>query len=106
MKGLKSIPLELIFWISALILLATAKSFDRFHAPHFTLCPLSNLGIRWCPGCGLGRSIIQLFHGDLKASLQSHWLGIPAVLIIGHRILMLVRLNVYDKSINKEKDYV
>lgn len=30
------------------------------HSPgetHFTICPLSNLGFEFCPGCGLGNSI-------------------------------------------------
>jgi len=106
MKRLNSIPLELIFWTTALILLATAKPEGHFHSSHFTLCPLANLGLGWCPGCGLGRSITHLFHGNFNASLQSHLLGIPAVLIIGYRILTLAKINIYRKLINKEKYYV
>ncbi len=89
MNRLSPIPLELILWIAALSLLALAKPIDHHQEYHFTFCPLANLGWRWCPGCGLGRSITQLFHGNIKESLRFHWLGIPAVLIIGFRIATL-----------------
>ena len=41
------------------------------------------------PGHGLGHSIGYLFRGDLHSSLDSHWLGIPAVAILAHRIITL-----------------
>ncbi|WP_439695221.1 DUF2752 domain-containing protein [Mucilaginibacter sp. AW1-7] len=79
---------ELIFWITAMLCLA-------FTSPqatsHFTLCPLKLMGITWCPGCGLGHSIIYLFHGQISNSFHAHWLGIPAVLVIFHRIYVLAR---------------
>ncbi|SEQ78107.1 DUF2752 domain-containing protein [Pedobacter rhizosphaerae] len=88
MKYIKSFPLELLFWISALVLLATANA----HEHHFTLCPLANLGFEgWCPGCGLGRSISYIFHGEFANSFKEHWLGFPAVLIIMHRIYTLIK---------------
>ncbi|WP_199137919.1 DUF2752 domain-containing protein [Pedobacter sp. ASV12] len=85
MKYIRSFPVELLFWVLALVLLATANP----HEHHFSLCPLANLGITWCPGCGLGRSITALFHGDVNASLAQHWFGIPALLLIGYRIYQL-----------------
>lgn len=88
MSNIKRLPLELFFWILALVLLATADP----HAHHFSLCPLANLGIEWCPGCGLGRSISALFHGEIKESLNFHWLGIPALMVIGYRIITLSKL--------------
>jgi len=94
MKYIKSFPLELFFWITALVLLATANP----HEHHFTLCPLANLGIDWCPGCGLGRSITALFHGDVNASFAHHWFGIPALILIGNRIYQLTK-----QLINKQK---
>ncbi len=95
MKYFRSFPIELIFWLVALVLLATADS----HAHHMTLCPLANLGFDWCPGCGLGRSITALFHGDVNASIAQHWLGIPALLLIGHRIYQLTN-QLFNKEIN------
>lgn len=93
MKYIKSFPIELVFWILALVLLATAD----LHNHHFTLCPLANLGITWCPGCGLGRSITALFHGDVSASFSYHWFGIPALILISYRIYQLTKL-VFNKK--------
>jgi hypothetical protein len=55
-----------------------------------TLCLFHHIGISWCPGCGIGRSMSHFLHGNIQASIQSHWFGIPAVLILGYRILQLV----------------
>jgi hypothetical protein len=93
MKILKRLPFELIVWITALILLGMADVHDHGSEPHFTLCPLANMGFSWCPGCGVGRSIAYLLHGDFNASLEQHWFGIPALLIIGSRIVVLVKKN-------------
>lgn len=108
MNWLARIPLELIFWITALILLGTAKPTNHHLVDHFTFCPLSNMGLSWCPGCGLGRSVTQLLHGNLNESLHFHWLGIPAVLVICYRI---VTLGLYEKErikikFKRRKDYV
>lgn len=85
MNSIKGFPLELVFWILALVLLARADH----HTHHFSLCPLANLGVDWCPGCGLGRSISALFYGEIKESLNFHWFGIPALLVIVYRIFTL-----------------
>lgn len=95
MKHFKSLPLELLFWITALVLLATADP----HEHHFTLCPLANLGLTWCPGCGLGRSITSLFHGDVSASFSHHWFGIPALILICYRIYQLSKSS-FNKDFN------
>lgn len=95
MKYIKSFPIELVFWLVALVLLATANP----HEHHFSLCPLANLGFDWCPGCGLGRSITALFHGDVKESFAHHWFGIPALLTIAYRICQLSK-KLFNKEIN------
>ncbi len=88
MKYIKSIPLELFFWVTALVLLAT----NNVHEHHFTLCPLANLGFEhWCPGCGLGRSISHILHGEFVLSFREHWFGFPALLIILYRIYRLIK---------------
>ncbi|WP_316810522.1 DUF2752 domain-containing protein [Pedobacter heparinus] len=110
MSGLKRIPLELIFWITALVLLATADLQNHGEAQHFTLCPIANLGMTWCPGCGIGRSITQLFHGNFAESFAQHWFGLPALLIICRRIGVLMKMIwINNKLLNlkyKEKRYV
>ena len=79
---------ELLFWIAALIALAIT---DPASPSHYTLCPLKLMGITWCPGCGLGHSIAWLLHGDIKNSFHAHWIGIPALVIILYRIVVLAR---------------
>lgn len=81
------LPLELICWVTALFLLAVSDVQEQ----HFTLCPLGNMGITWCPGCGLGRSISSLLHCNIQASLQSHWLGIPVLGVLIYRIVSLIK---------------
>jgi hypothetical protein len=66
------------------------------HTPgetHFTICPLSNLGFEFCPGCGLGNSISYIFKGDIIASFHSHPLGIFAFLIITLRVITIIKNN-------------
>jgi hypothetical protein len=104
MKMLSRIPLELIFWITALVLLALAKPELHGDEHHFTLCPLANMGIDWCPGCGIGRALTQLFHGNVAESIKLHWFGIPALLIIIYRIVVLIKLNVKRNKFLKYKE--
>ncbi len=79
--------LEAIVWVVALVWLALV---DPAAGAHFTLCPLKNLGIDWCPGCGLGTAAGYALHGDLAESFRHHLLGIPAILILGGRVILLV----------------
>jgi len=82
---LKQLNVELICWVSGLVYLAGT---DPSH-PHLSICPLKFLGFRYCPGCGLGRSVSYLLHGSLLLSLQTHPLGIFAFLVLIHRIFIL-----------------
>lgn len=84
------IGFEALVWISGLAYLIF------IHSPggaHFTICPLSNLGFEFCPGCGLGNSISYIFKGDFVASFHSHPLGIFALLIITLRIITIIKNN-------------
>ena len=75
-------------WIAGLIILAVINPDSH---SHFTICPFKYLGFKYCPGCGLGHSISYLFHGNIKASLQTHILGIPAVIILGARTISIIK---------------
>ncbi|WP_276364381.1 DUF2752 domain-containing protein [Daejeonella sp. H1SJ63] len=83
---IKGFPVELFLWTGGLLLFA----FTRSGSDHYTLCPLDNLGISWCPGCGLGRSIRYFFQGEFQASFSRHWFGIPATFILIYRIIELI----------------
>jgi len=103
LKWFTRIPLELVFWMAAFLFMAMAKPAERHEGLHFTFCPLANLGMSWCPGCGLGRAVTHLFHGNLRESIHYHWLGIPAVLIISYRIVTLGRYE-WIKLKNKREE--
>ncbi len=88
---------ELIFWFTALILLAfMPPGIDT----HYSLCVFKLVGFNFCPGCGLGHSISYLFHGDIEASLAAHPLGIFAVLVIVYRVYKLLQLHIFTKKLN------
>lgn len=84
---LKEFPLEALIWVIALTVLAIMDP----HEAHYSICPLSNMGFEFCPGCGLGTSISFLFRGDVRASFATHPLGIFAVIILSFRIIDLIR---------------
>ncbi|MDF2157973.1 DUF2752 domain-containing protein [Algoriphagus sp. CAU 1675] len=81
-------PLELMFWMASMIAILTLNpSADA----HFSLCPLSQLGIEWCPGCGLGRSMNLLARGEFQESWSMHPLAMLAYLVILSRIWNLIK---------------
>lgn len=99
---LRKWPLELIIWTVAFLMLSI--SYPKT-VNHFTLCPISNLGFVWCPGCGLGRSISYFLHGDIRLSLEHHWFGIPGTGILFFRIVQLLNKFVINlMSINSLYD--
>ena len=90
---------ELVFWAGALISLAVMQPNAD---PHYSFCIFKLIGIKFCPGCGLGHSISYLFHGDIAASIKTHPLGIFAVVIILYRIQQLIQLHFFIPTINKQ----
>lgn len=81
----KKLPWELFIWLLAIVLLWSSEA----DAAHSSLCPLYNLGLDWCPGCGLGRSVSLFLQGSVKESIAMHWFGIPAFIILLRRIFTL-----------------
>jgi len=87
---------EALIWIAALVFLA----FSNPAVHHYTFCPLDNLGISYCPGCGLGRSIGFFFRLDIESSFFAHPLGIPAVILFIYRsVKILIKPTVLNLSI-------
>ena len=74
---------------------------------HFSFCLFKQLGINWCPGCGIGSSISYVLHGDIIKSFQTHILGTFALLVIVYRVLQLIlklktnKNQTYGKSVFK-----
>ncbi|WP_407426934.1 DUF2752 domain-containing protein [Arcticibacter sp.] len=91
--------IELSFWLTVICLFGTA---DLDSAPHISLCPLSNSGWHWCPGCGFGRSLIAILHGDFVRSFDYHWFGLPGIFILFQRIVSLsqkIKVTFLSKSV-------
>ncbi|MCA6075535.1 DUF2752 domain-containing protein [Fulvivirga sedimenti] len=84
----KAFP-EAYIWITALAVLAFINPGNN----HWTLCPLANIGIDFCPGCGLGRGISHLLHGEWSQSWNTHPLSFLAAIILVHRIIRLFSSN-------------
>ncbi|HRN47886.1 MAG TPA: DUF2752 domain-containing protein [Niabella sp.] len=79
---------EPLIWIGALVLLF----FMNVENSGTSLCILKAFGFNWCPGCGLGHSIHHALHLDFKQSLQEHWLGIPATLVLFYQSVKSIYL--------------
>lgn len=79
---------EAWMWMFGLLFLACVTPSGD---PHYSLCLFKNLGISFCPGCGLGRSISFLLHGQVLQSIHAHPLGIIALAILMRRIVVLFR---------------
>ncbi|MBL1214968.1 MAG: DUF2752 domain-containing protein [Ignavibacteriae bacterium] len=85
--SIKKIPLEAYLWIAGLIYLFLINPYQD---SHFTICPFNNLGIDFCPGCGIGKSISFIYYADFINSFKSHPLGVFALLVILYRIINLI----------------
>ncbi|MCG7857126.1 DUF2752 domain-containing protein [Flavihumibacter sediminis] len=79
---------ELLAWVSALLWLYFMVDPGQ-QQPGY--CPFHWLGFDQCPGCGIGRSIHAAMHLQWKVSWNYHWMGIPALIIILHRIYSLIQ---------------
>ena len=86
----KVVGVEALFWMAAIIFLALIEPTE---STHFTLCPFSAMGIDFCPGCGLGRSVSYILHGEIATSLIVHPLGIFALIILTTRVISLIKIN-------------
>ncbi len=84
----------MIIWPCALIFLSLLDT----QTHHWSLCPLNNLGFEHCWGCGLGRSISFLFHGEFAQSFETHPLGSFAVIVLVYRTFYLAHLSLKEFS--------
>lgn len=87
-RNVRRIPAEAWVWILGLVGVAVlAPTLENT----VTFCIPNMLGVDWCPGCGLGRSIAHLARGDVQASFSAHPFAIPAVAILTTHIFHLIR---------------
>ncbi|NIW78932.1 MAG: DUF2752 domain-containing protein [Calditrichae bacterium] len=93
--------LEAFCWIIALLSLIFL---DPYEQTHFSLCFFKLLGFDRCPGCGLGHAIAFLYRGEVVHSFQTHWLGIPAVILILRQCFQILYKPLSKIIINREGD--
>jgi len=98
----KILEWEALFWVAGLVFLLFL---NPYQSQQFTFCPIHNLGLEFCPGCGLGRSISFFYSGDISNSFKSHPLGIIAFFIIFFRIITLLKKMLFNFNTNKEVLY-
>ena len=79
---------EATMWFISLIYLMFINPYEL---NHFSFCLFNIIGIDFCPGCGIGRSISMIYHGDIWGSLKMHPLGIFALTMIFYRIVTLLQ---------------
>ena len=101
-KIIQELDVESLFWLSALLYLAVINPYEP---RHISFCLFSLAGIENCPGCGLGKSISMIFHGNFIDSFNSHPLGLPALILISQRIFKLV-INTINKKNTKQMEVV
>ncbi|MGB8193485.1 MAG: DUF2752 domain-containing protein [Chitinophagaceae bacterium] len=94
---------EAFAWIGALILPAFV---DPFAETHFSWCFFKNIGISWCPGCGLGKSLALLYRGNFSQSFFAHPLGIFAFLVLLNRIIILLKKNLTHSKANNHESKI
>lgn len=87
MTIIKKLPIELLFFSTALVLLY----FMDTTKAHVSFCPLAYFGFKFCPGCGLGHSLHYFMHFEFLKSWRAHPIGIFAFFVIIYRLYTLTR---------------
>jgi hypothetical protein len=67
-------------------------------SPFFPRCAFYALTKLYCPGCGTGRGILRILHGDILGGIRQNWL-----LLIGIPVLALADLNALLALFGKKK---
>ncbi len=86
---------EALIWISGILVLAFLNVDG---SSHFSVCPFKNIGIDFCPGCGLGKSIHYLLSFEIEKSLNAHPLGLFAFAVLIRRIYVLLKFTLSNSK--------
>lgn len=98
-KIIAYINFEAAVWSASLLFLSIINPSD---INNLSICPLHNIGFKYCPGCGLGASLSYLLRGDFAASFNAHYLGGAAAAILIYRI---IKLSIYQIKKNNGAKY-
>lgn len=80
-------------WCILLIALITVALMNPYIDQGSSLCIFDWMGISFCPGDGLAHSIAFTARGDFHNALKANLLGPFTILIVGIRIITLLRAN-------------
>lgn len=92
-QRVRAIPIEAVFWTTALI---AAASINPQATGGINLCLIEHLGLP-CPGDGLGTAIAHMVRGHWSASWNAHPLGGPVVGVLGVHVVSLCRTAVSSR---------
>ena len=92
----KVINPEALVWISGILALAFINVDS---SSHFSVCPFKSIGIDFCPGCGLGKSIHYLLSFEIEKSLNAHPLGLFAFTVLVRRIYDLLAVPLINSKL-------
>jgi hypothetical protein len=87
LNKIKRINFEAWIWITGLTILALLKPDSQ---EHFTSVLLKILGLNTARDVGWDIPFF-LFHGNITASLRTHILGIPTVIILSVRTVSIIK---------------
>ena len=93
---LASFTVEALIWVLVLFILAFQNPYS---SNHYTLFWPSLFWDIKSPGYNLGHAISFFFRGEIIASINTHYLGIPTVLLIIYRIISIVKINMRKEFI-------
>ncbi len=87
MKREISRPLRILL-LAAPPVLAALVCLRVYRGGHVAVCAFYELTGLYCPGCGSGRAVYALLHGDWRGAFRHNWLllplGVPAGLVFLH----------------------
>ena len=69
--------------LAAVVILSAWQGLVNWLERNMLTCPSRKYLHLECPGCGFQRSVITLFRGDLRASLQLYPATIPLLFLLG-----------------------
>ena len=84
-------------WLALFSILVAAALLNPY-STGVDLCFFNFVGIEFCPGEGIGRSMAHVFRGNLTESFEMHPAGIPGVLIISTRVGSLLKERLTTKN--------
>ena len=92
---------EWVVFFIGLLLMATMNPY----VDGTSLCLFETLGLKYCPGEGLGHSIAFLFRGEYKAALEANLMGPLVVVGLSTRIITIWKNLIQKQKMDLQENY-